>query len=99
MAQKNSNSSGQYRYGIAFKMITAIVIILIIVAGIQIAYSYQTSSQNIKVEAEHTLGSYYLTYQTKIEAEQKAAEALAISIANRPDVRELYLAGDQDGLF
>ncbi len=89
----------RFRFGVALKMIVAVVTILIIVAVVQIAFSYRSSGQNIQLEAEHTLDAYFKTYQTKIEAEKNIAEALAIGVANRPDVQSLYLDGNRDSLF
>jgi len=97
--QRQDTASGRIRFGVALKMITSIVVILLIVASVQIVFSYRTTSQNVQEEAEHTLASYFLTYQTKINTESRAAEAIAISIADREDVQTLYLNGDRDGLY
>ena len=89
----------QIRSGVSNKLISIVVIVLIVIAGFQILYSYRATSQNLQQEAEDVLISYYQTYETKIEAESLAAESLAISIAARNDVQELYLRGDRDELF
>jgi len=91
--------SSHPRFGVSFKLITAVVVILVSIAGIQILVSNQATGRNLELEAEHTLAGYYLTYQTKIEVESRAAESLALSIANRADVQDLYLNGNRVELY
>jgi GAF domain-containing protein/HAMP domain-containing protein len=89
----------QIRSSVSNKLISAVVVILVIIAGFQVLYSDRATRQNLEQEAEDVLVSYYQTYQTQIEAESRAAESLAISIAARKDVQELYLSGNRDELY
>ena len=92
-------ASPHTRSGVSNKLLLAVVIVLIVIAGFQILYSDRATRQNLEQEAEDVLVSYYQTYQSQIEAESRAAEALAISIAARQDVQELYLRGERDELY
>jgi len=96
--KKNSPVS-QTKFGIAVKTVIAVALILMTTAGVQIFFSYQASSRSIQTEAEHTLNSRFETYLTKIETEQKAAEAMAIGIASRSDVQSFYLEGNRAALY
>ena len=92
-------ASPHTRSGVSNKLILAVVIVLIVIAGFQILYSDRATRQNLEHEAEDVLVSHYQTYQSQIDAESRAAEALAISIAARQDVQELHLIGNRDGLY
>ena len=98
MFQPDGVRPGKARSSVAAKMVVSLVVILLTIAGIQIAFSYRSTSQILQQEAEHTLEGHLSAYETKIVAEQNAAEAIALSIADRVDVQELYLKGDRDGL-
>lgn len=95
----NKKAFNQQKFGVALKTTITVALILIVTASVQIAVSYRTSSRNIQSEAEHTLDGRFETYLTKINAEQNVSEALAISIASRADVQNLYLEGNRDALF
>lgn len=87
------------KLGVAPKTIIAVVFILLVTAGVQIFVSYRSTSQQIRSEAEHTLISRFETYESKVLAEQQAAEAMAIGIASRTDVQTLYLEGNREALY
>lgn len=84
---------------VSYKLIAIVILVLIITAGFQIVYSNFATRQNLEQEAREILVSFQLSYETKVKTESLAAEALALSIANRSDVQELYLRGDRDGLY
>jgi GAF domain-containing protein/HAMP domain-containing protein len=84
---------------VPYKLISTVVIILVVIAGFQILYSNSATKQNLERESEDVLISYYKAYQTKVSTESMAAETLALSIAERADVQELYLSGDREGLY
>lgn len=87
------------RSSVSYKLILTVVIVLVVIASVQVLYSDGATRQNLEQEAEDVLVSHYQTYQTKIEAQSLAAESLAISIAERKDVQELYLSGNRDELY
>jgi putative methionine-R-sulfoxide reductase with GAF domain len=97
--RSQDSASTRTRFGVSFKLITAVVMILVGIAGVQILVSNQATERNLELESEHKLVGYYLTYQTKVEVESRSAESLALSIANRADVQGLYLNGDRDELY
>jgi putative methionine-R-sulfoxide reductase with GAF domain len=84
---------------VSYKLISSVVIVLVVIAGFQILFSDRATRQNLEQEAEDVLVSYFQTYQTKIETELVTAESLAISIAARDDIKELYLSGKRDELY
>lgn len=99
MFQPHGAKPGIFRSSVAAKLVASLVVILLVIAGIQIAFSYRSTRQILQQEAEHTLEGHFSAYETKIVAEQNAAESIALSIADRVDVQELYLKGDRDELY
>lgn len=97
--KSQDSDSSHARFGVSFKLIAVVVTILVAIAGIQILVSSQATRQNIVRESEDVLVSYYVAYQTKVKAESQAAESLALSIANRADVHDLYLNGNREELY
>lgn len=87
------------RTSVSYKLIFIVVIVLLITAAFQIVFSNWTTQKNLQDEARDVMFSYNTTYQTRIQTESLAAEALAISVANRVDVQDAYLRGDRERLY
>ena len=81
------------------KLIFIVVVILLTNASFQTVYSNSATRRNLEEESRDVLIGYHETFEIKIKTESMAAEALAVSIANRSDVQELYLRGDREGLY
>lgn len=84
---------------VSYKLIFIVVVVLVTIAGFQTVYSNWATRQNLEEESRDVLTGFHETYETKIRTERMAAEALAVSIASRSDVQELYLQGDREGLY
>lgn len=87
------------RTSVSYKLISVVIMVLIINAGFQIVYSSSATRNTLEKESRDTLVGDYHTYQNKINTESLAAEALALSVANRDDVRALYQGHDREGLY
>lgn len=90
----------QFRnYSLSTKLISVVAFIFILIAAIQLEVSNLRQRQQLEVEAEERLIGYYQSYVSHVVAETNAVGALAGSIADRPDVQELYLKNDREGLY
>lgn len=87
------------RSSVVLKSTIMIGVVMAALAVIQILYSNYSTRQQIEAESLEQLRSYYQIYETHIEAESNAAQALALSIASRDDIKELYLRGDRKGMY
>jgi GAF domain-containing protein/HAMP domain-containing protein len=81
------------------KFIIALAIILLIVAIIQIWYNTTSIREQVQLEAELLLETDFEVYEARVQSEAKLAQALAVSLADRSDLQELYLAGDREALY
>jgi GAF domain-containing protein/HAMP domain-containing protein len=84
---------------VSYKLISVVIMVLIVSAGFQVVYSNGANRATLEKESRDTLVGFYKTYESKIETENHATEALALSIANRADVQALYQSQDRDGLY
>ncbi len=90
----------QFRnYSLSTKLIGVVAFTFILLAAVQFQISNIRQHQQLEVEAEERLSGYYQSYVSHVVAESNAVGALAESIADRPDVQELYLKGDREGLY
>jgi GAF domain-containing protein/HAMP domain-containing protein len=81
------------------KFIIVLVVILLVVAGVQIWYNATSIREQVQLEAELLLETDFEVYEARVKAEAAIAQALAISLADRSDIRELYQSGDRDALY
>lgn len=81
------------------KFLVALGAVMVLIAIVQIVFSANSTSQQIKNEAQQKMAGYYQVYKSHISAETNAAAAMALSIAARSDIQEMYLNRDRDGLY
>lgn len=99
IARQFGQPRSQERLNVAFKMIGIAALVFGLIAAVQIRVSSVRFQNQLEEEARARLNGYYQAYEGHIEAESNAVGALAASIADRPDVQELYLKGDREGLY
>ena len=85
--------------GVTLKFTFVLGIVMILIAIAQIFYSTNSTRRQIETESLKQLQGYNNIYITHVKAESNAAQALALSIASREDIQELYQSGDRDGLY
>jgi PAS domain S-box-containing protein len=81
------------------KSIAIITVVFVVAAIMQYRFSLNLTKQEIEQASHEHSEANYESYVSRIKVEQNTAEALAESIAQRPDVKELYLAGDRQALY
>ncbi|MEW5939128.1 MAG: GAF domain-containing protein [Chloroflexota bacterium] len=87
-------------YGtIRTKLVASFLVATILPLAILAVINFVNSQNALEREALDTVTGYYQTFQSRIDAERQAAEALAIGIAAREDVRQIYLDGDREKLY
>ena len=101
---KNSSPSDKRlwrmpQFGVTLKFTLVLGIVMILVAVVQVLYSTNSTRRQIEAESLKQLESYINVYDSHVEAESNASQALASSIADRKDIQELYRSGDREGLY
>jgi GAF domain-containing protein len=87
------------RASVTTKFLVALGIILTVVAIFQIAYAANTTRLQIENEEQEKLVGFFEVYEAHVEAEINASAVMALSIAARADIQEMYLRKDRDGLY
>jgi methyl-accepting chemotaxis protein len=87
------------RLGVAIKSLFIIALVFVLAAVLQYQFNFKVAKNEIEQAARQHSEANYETYASRVRVEQNAAEALAASIAQRADVRELYQTGDRKALY
>ena len=99
MKDKSPQKRKGPRFGVAAKSIFIISLVFILAAALQYQLNFRVAREEIEQAAREHSDANYEAYFNRVLVEQNAAEALAASIAQRADVRELYQSGDREALY
>jgi GAF domain-containing protein/HAMP domain-containing protein len=89
----------QAQLSVTTKLILAVMIVIILITIAQAAINLSNTQALIEEEQAAKLEGYSSAYLSRVDEAVNAAAALSTSFANRPDIRDLYLAGDREGLI
>jgi GAF domain-containing protein/HAMP domain-containing protein len=98
-SNKQTWSQRLIRASVTTKFLVALGIILTVVAIIQIAYAADTTRLQIENEEQEKLDGFFEVYEAHVEAETNASAVMALSLAARSDIQEMYLRKDRDGMY
>ena len=87
------------RLSASFKFGAIVVALVLVIVGAQTWLNLDTVQQQYVAQARQALSQHYHSYQNKLNALQQTAASLALAIADRPDLPELTLRQDRDGLI
>ena len=88
----------KYR-GVAIRLLLTVLAVFIILIVAQTWLNTRRAMDTLIRREQQSLVEFYAQYQNELNIRQGAADALALSFADRDDVRQLYLAGDREGLL
>ncbi len=95
----NTTQKSDRHFGVAFKLVVFIILTGFIFVGIQTGLNFKNARDQSKAKAEQELLEDFRDYKNEIERIEKASSALSISFAGRPDLLELFLAGNREGVL
>lgn len=88
-----------WRGKIRTKLVAAFLATAIIPLVVLAFINNQSARSLLEEEALHTMLGYNKSYESIVATESKSAEALALSIADRADVQQAYLAGNRKKVY
>ncbi len=94
----NTKSRGK-NINVAFKLLLSVFAVVFLIVGIQTWLSVSNARQRNEADTQQALLALYSDYSDEVVALEKASAVLALSLADRPDIQELFLTRDREGLL
>jgi methyl-accepting chemotaxis protein len=95
----NTVKTGIKNLGVSGKILLITTVTIILIIGVQTWLSIRFAIQESEQAEELHLITLYDDYNDEVVALEKASATLSLSFADRPDIQELFMAQDRDGLL
>jgi GAF domain-containing protein/HAMP domain-containing protein len=94
MTQKSSRN-----LNVTLKLLLAMLASVLLIIGLQTWLNFSHNRQQNEIESGQDLLELYKEYNNEVELQERSSAALVNSFAVRPDVQQLFLARDRQGLL
>jgi PAS domain S-box-containing protein len=84
---------------VAIRLLLTVLAVFAVLIIAQTWLNIRSATQTLERREQQALADFYAQYQNEIAIRQDAANTLALSFADREDLRLLYLDGDREGLL
>ncbi len=95
---ETTQTSGK-QISVTFKLLFSVFVIILLIMGIQIGLNIYNAIRQSEAETERRLSTLYGDFNDELDTITQGAAALSVSLADRADIRDLFLAKDREGLL
>ncbi|MEW6400454.1 MAG: GAF domain-containing protein [Chloroflexota bacterium] len=89
----------KFTQSVGFKLLLSFNVVMLVLTGLLTGLEIRNDRELAELEESHRLADLYTSYNLDIRNLESEAAALAVSVADRPDVKDLLLQQDREGLL
>ncbi len=95
----NTGPTAARRFSVSLKLLASVTTIIIVIVGVLAWLNYDNARMETEGDEAQMLGHLYDEYNNDVKALENASATLALSLADRPDVKQLFRNRDRQGLL